>query len=200
MDDAIYLVPYDSNWPRQFDALANLYRTWLSGLPVTVEHVGSTSVPGLASKPILDIDIIVPGMEAANQVSHKLETLGYMALGEQGVPGRFAFELGNALNSNESITAIRHNLYVCLEDSESLANHLAFRDYLRTNRWAVKHYQRIKYLSARMADGDTQRYVTLKTGFVSFVLARCGFSDMALSNITSVNRSFSGSRPLHPFI
>jgi len=200
MNDAIYLVPYDTDWPSQFNALANIYRSCLSGLPVTVEHIGSTSVPGLASKPILDIDIIVPGMEAANQVSHKLETLGYTALGERGVPGRFAFELGNVCNTSESITAIRHNLYVCLEDSESLANHMAFRDYLRTNRWAVKHYQRIKYLSAKMAMGDTQRYVTLKTGFVSLVLARCGFSDTALSIITSVNRSFSGSRPLGPFI
>ncbi len=88
----VVLVDYDPRWAFEFAALAEVLGGYLEPLPVRFEHVGSTSVPGLVAKPILDIDIILPGENLLPAVTARLESAGYILEGELGVPGRYSFK------------------------------------------------------------------------------------------------------------
>ena len=90
MTDPVIVVDYDERWPAEFERLAVVYRDVLHGCRVAIEHVGSTSVPGLAAKPILDIDIVVPDGDMAQEVQPLLESLGYVCQGTLGIPDRSA--------------------------------------------------------------------------------------------------------------
>src|SRR6185312_8041776 len=87
----VIVTDYDPRWPIWFEELARVYRRALGALVVTVEHVGSTSVPGLAAKPILDIDIVIPSRAVLPDVVAGLAALGYRHQGDRGIPGRDSF-------------------------------------------------------------------------------------------------------------
>jgi len=123
----ITVVEYDSAWPEHFEMLRNEYAAAMAGAGVTVvaiEHVGSTSVPGLAAKPIIDCDIVVHEADVV-AASNVLMSLGFTPLGELGVPLRWAFKGPARLSGT--------NTYVIVDGCLSLRNHLAVRDYLRAN-------------------------------------------------------------------
>lgn len=90
----IQVVTYDASWPRRFEVLKEEYSAAPAGFDVEVlaiEHVGSTSVPGLAAKPIIDCDIVVTAEHVA-LASDVLVELGFQPLGELGIPQRWAFK------------------------------------------------------------------------------------------------------------
>ena len=121
----IEIADYDDEWPARFANLrAELSATLASrGVPfVAIEHVGSTSVPGLAAKPVIDCDIIVTA-DSVPSASAALVADGFEALGDLGVPLRWAFAPPPHL--------ARTNVYVTVQGSLSLRNHLAVRDVLR---------------------------------------------------------------------
>jgi GrpB-like predicted nucleotidyltransferase (UPF0157 family) len=94
MSDAaapVVVVDYEPTWPQAFDRLRVLVAPALAGLPARIEHVGSTAVPGLASKPIIDIDVVVDSAEAVPGAIERLSGLCYRHEGNRGVPGREAF-------------------------------------------------------------------------------------------------------------
>jgi GrpB-like predicted nucleotidyltransferase (UPF0157 family) len=103
---------------------------------IAVEHVGSTSVPGLPAKPIIDISVIVPTGAAVAVAIERLSTLGYRHLGDLGVEGREAFASPNM--------PPRHHLYVCPKDSLALKNHLIVREHLRTYSEVATEYGALK--------------------------------------------------------
>ena len=102
----IEVISYQSEWPRLFEELRCAAVEALAGIDVAVEHVGSTSVPGLAAKPVIDIDIILPQWERFGEVVRRLGTLGFAHRGDLGIPGREAF-------TRSPRFAFAHNLYVC---------------------------------------------------------------------------------------
>jgi GrpB-like predicted nucleotidyltransferase (UPF0157 family) len=101
-----------------------------------IEHVGSTSVPGLAAKPVIDMTVVVPTPAAMGAVIARLATLGYRHRGDLGVPGREAFDRPGGTPD--------HNLYACVAENDGLRNHLALRDHLRGNPAAARSYGSLK--------------------------------------------------------
>jgi GrpB-like predicted nucleotidyltransferase (UPF0157 family) len=161
---SIVVTQYDPAWPRLFEVLRGRLVDALGELAVAVEHVGSTSVPGLAAKPVVDIDAVVPSAEHVPLAVERLERAGYRHEGDFGISGREAFE--------SPAGAPEHHLYVLPVDSEELRRHLAFRDHLRANPEAAMAYAALKWEAVRRFGGDRRAYTEAKENFVERVLAQ----------------------------
>ena len=175
----ILVVDYDPTWPRTFAALRAPIFEVLRNIASAVEHVGSTSVPGLAAKPIVDIDVVLPSRAEIPAAIEKLATLGYVHCGDLGIPEREAFYSPAHLPT--------HNLYVCVQGSVGLANHLAIREHLRHNPSAVTAYGQLKKQLADQFPTDMESYGAGKTAFLLEVLKKEGFSDADLRAIRDAN-------------
>lgn len=159
----IDVVPYSGEWPGQFSRVASRLREVLDAFPsVKIEHVGSTAVPGLAAKPILDIDVIVL-RELMPAVLASLETAGYVHLGDLGVTDR------EALQAPDSDP--HRNVYVCVGGTLHLRNHLAVRDALRATPKLRDRYGAVKLQLAQDPDMDIPNYLAGKSAVLQEVLA-----------------------------
>lgn len=147
----------------------------LEGTACTVEHVGSTSVPGLAAKPILDVDIVIPSNKVFDQVKAKLEEIGYFHRGDLGIKGREAF------GYYDKPDFMQHHLYVLTQDCEELKRHLGFRDWLRTHPEDAAEYARVKMLAAERYPEDIDGYIEAKSDFIQQIYQKAGLVD--LSNV-----------------
>jgi GrpB-like predicted nucleotidyltransferase (UPF0157 family) len=174
----IEVVDYDDDWPRRFDSIRAKIWPHVSHLARRIEHVGSTSVPRLAAKPILDIDVIVDEPDVPAAIA-ALATLGYTHQGDLGVPQREAFKHADA---------VRHNLYVCVDGSLHLRNHFAVRDALRADSALADEYGRLKRELAARFPNDIDAYVHGKNAFIARLLAARGFTPEELAAIASINR------------
>lgn len=154
--------PYDPSWALAFAQIDAVLSTALAGLSCTVEHVGSTAVPGLAAKPIIDIDIALPEAAEIGPVLERLVAVGYTHVGDQGIPLREVCKRLRAGAEHPVLDRITHHLYVCPAHSPELRRHLAFRDYLRKHEWARENYAALKQEIARAANQDRKAYAVLK--------------------------------------
>ncbi len=161
----IEVADYDPQWPSVFAGIAARVRAAFADGPlVEIEHIGSTSVPGLPAKPIVDIDVIIRSRADLPDAVARLATLGYEHQGDGGIPSREAFL--------PPADAVYHHLYVCAEDSPELERQLAFRDYLRAHPDAARQYGELKRELAARHVTDMDAYVNGKTVFVEAVLAK----------------------------
>jgi len=175
----IEVVEHRSEWADQFEFLAERYRSALRAIPVVaIEHVGSTSVSGLAAKPVIDIDVVVERTSVPS-ASAGLQSIGYQPKGEQGIVDRFAFR--------EPAASIRTNTYVVVAGSIALRNHLAVRDALRADAELRHEYAALKRHLAERTD-DVGVYVEGKSALIQRVLADAGLSPEELANIEAENR------------
>lgn len=183
----VIVVDHDPGWAAAFERLRD--RVWpaVSDVAVAIEHVGSTSVAGLAAKPILDVDVIVPPDQVSAGIE-RLERIGYRHRGDLGVAGREAFHPPDHAEC-------RHNLYLCRAGCPSLANHLAIRDHLRANPDAVVEYGALKKRLADEYPDDIDGYIEGKTAFLVGILRKAGFDDTTLDEITDVNRRPAPTSP-----
>ena len=152
-------------------------------MAVDIQHVGSTSVPGLAAKPVLDIDIIIDSQEKLLPVIEKLAELSYSHIGDLGIEGREVFK-----NTTGGVD-FPHNLYVCVQGAASLENHLRFRDYLRLNPEAAMEYGLLKKELAAKFPHDIDAYIDGKTDFITNVLAEVGMDKASIEKIDLANRN-----------
>ncbi|MBK5333233.1 MAG: GrpB family protein [Ilumatobacteraceae bacterium] len=179
MTNPIVVVDYDPQWPAAFSTIRVTLETALASVPVLgIEHVGSTSVPGLAAKPVIDIDVIVDRSHVGDAAA-ALESFGYAPLGDMGVPDRYAFKAPS--------DAIRQNTYVIVDGCLSLRNHLGLRDVLRGDTELRDEYSSVKRRLAAATD-DIDVYVDGKIDVVRRVLARAGLADGELYEIEAGNR------------
>jgi GrpB-like predicted nucleotidyltransferase (UPF0157 family) len=164
----ISLTPYDPAWPLQFDQI----RKGLGFLGCRIEHVGSTAVPGLSAKPVLDIDLVIESPERMAALIQELDSFGYEHQGDLGIPGREAFRPkdGEEWLQSPCRSWPTHHLYACVEGARELKRHLAFRDHLRANQVAAQEYERLKLELAARHPWDLMRYTELKDPFVMEVL------------------------------
>ena len=177
MNDVIVL-DYDPNWPQVFEALRSSIWSVVSDIAISVEHVGSTSVPGLAAKPVIDMDVVVREGNVAEGIV-RLSTIGYGHQGDLGVAGREAFRVPP--------DSPRHHLYLCPESSPAFANHVAIRDYLRADTIAARAYGDLKMRLAREYPDDINGYGEAKTDFLVGVLRKVSFPADALADIERMN-------------
>lgn len=159
----VMVVPYDLEWPRVFESLRDRLTGALGALAVRIEHVGSTAVPGLCAKPIVDIDVVIASADDSSKAIERLEAIGYTHRGDRGIPGREAFEppAGPA-----------HHLYVCADGAAPLREHLTFRDYLRGHPESAEEYGVLKRELAERFVEDRLAYQEGKRSFVESVMAR----------------------------
>jgi GrpB-like predicted nucleotidyltransferase (UPF0157 family) len=165
----ITVVEYDPAWPERFEMLRNEYAAAMAaaGVPVVaIEHVGSTSVPGLAAKPIIDCDIVVREADVA-EASSVLMSLGFAPLGELGIPQRWAFK--------EPVRLSGTNTYVTVDGCLSVRNHLAVRDVLRADSALRDEYAAVKRRAGIRA-ANIDEYGQAKTGMVQKILAAAGLT------------------------
>ena len=176
----VKVVDYDPDWPGAFEELRSHIYPAVQDIAQSIEHVGSTSVPGLAAKPIIDIDIVVSLEAHIPMVIERLATLDYDHLGNLGIEGREAFKAPTDLAS--------HNLYVCVAGSVGLRNHLAVRDYLRQNPSVAKAYGELKKQLAQQFPHDIDSYVAGKTDSILEILKAANFSPAHIEAIERLNR------------
>lgn len=174
----IVVADYDPAWPGRFEQLRQEYAAAMTaaGVPVaSIEHVGSTAVPGLAAKPVIDCDIVVarPDVAAASQV---LTGLGFRPLGELGIPLRWAFK--------EPARLAGTNTYVIVEGSLSLRNHLAVRDILRQDKELREQYAAVKGQVGAIA-ADIDEYGRGKNATVQRILATAGLTEAERASINA---------------
>ncbi|HEX5038974.1 MAG TPA: GrpB family protein [Candidatus Limnocylindria bacterium] len=175
----IEVVPYDRLWPQRFERTRSDLVAALAAVPVrAIEHVGSTSVPGLDAKPVLDIDVVV-AREQLHPAIDALALAGYEHRGDLGIPDRHYLRAPN--------DGLRRRVYVVVEGSLALRNHLAVRDALRASASLRAEYAALKHgLAAELEDIDL--YAAGKTGLLVRVLAEAGFTPSEIDAIRSLNR------------
>jgi GrpB-like predicted nucleotidyltransferase (UPF0157 family) len=162
----IVIVDYDPAWPGLFESLRVRVQAALGNVVGRIEHVGSTAVPGLAAKPVIDLDVVVASGELLPIVIERLAAIGYVHQGDLGIEGREAFRAPEDLPP--------HHLYACLENAPALANHLAIRDALRADPALASEYARLKRRLARESGANREGYVEGKAAFLRAILRGAG--------------------------
>ena len=155
------VIEYDINWPNGFLKIKNELNKVLTVQSV-VEHVGSTSIPGMKAKPIIDIDVGLDNWDDFETVKMELAKIGYKHEGDLGIKGREAFGRTGEIH-NEVLDTIDHHLYVCSINNEEFNRHILFRDYLRTHDEARDRYNQIKEeILAKVGADNRAGYVQMK--------------------------------------
>lgn len=182
----IQIVPYDPAWPHSFARIEAELREALTGVDVVaIEHVGSTSVPGLAAKPVIDVDVVVDAERVASVLS-ALGDAGYAYEGMRGILDR------HAVRAPEAASPRRH-VYVVVEGSVALRNHLALRDVLSRDRELRDRYAAVKRGLAGQTL-DTEHYGASKSDIIDEILAQGGLSELERATIRSGNESIVARR------
>ena len=171
--EAVELVSYDPTWPEQLEAERAQIAAALGDLATAIHHVGSTAIPGLDAKPIIDTMVVVRRLDDAALCIAPLQALGYAFIDyPQNVDRRF-FRKGLPRT---------HHLHIVAEGSQSLVDHLDFRDALRADPALRQQYQELKHVLARDFRNDRAQYSELKGAFIQKVLcvwrARSGEGDV----------------------
>jgi GrpB-like predicted nucleotidyltransferase (UPF0157 family) len=157
VNQSIDIVEYDPQWPLLFEQEKTRILDVLRGFDIVVEHVGSTSVPGLAAKAIIDLLLVVSNSEEAVRAITPLVSLEYECRGEAGIPGRIFFRKG---------VPRTHHLHLYARGHSEIKRHLLFRDYLRANPEAARAYAELKRALAEKFRHDRDAYSEAKTDFI----------------------------------
>jgi GrpB-like predicted nucleotidyltransferase (UPF0157 family) len=155
----VILAPYNPKWPEMAASHAECLRV-LGACLVTVHHIGSTSVPGLAAKPIIDLMPLVTDMADLDRDRGHVEALGYNWHGELDVPGRRYCTLSDE-------TGIRiAQLHFFNADSPQVERHIAFRDYLRSHPQVASAYETEKRRARDLHPNDSHAYTDEKAAWI----------------------------------
>lgn len=159
----VVVVDYDPAWPKLFERLRDRVAAALGPMVIAIEHVGSTSIPNMPAKPIIDMDVVV-SPENVSAAMAAIEGLGYRHEGNLGIHGRDAFRWCADFPD--------HHLYLCPEGSPALRRHILFRDYLRTNPESACAYAARKRELAAIHHADRSKYQDAKAGFIDAIFAK----------------------------
>ena len=160
----VEMAEYDPEWPRLYEEEAARVHEALGGEVVAVEHMGSTAVPGLAGKPVIDISVGLGRLELSAAQITAMERLGYEYLGEYGLPGRLFFR-------KDEDGRRTHHVHVVEHGGERWHHHRAFRDYLRVHPAEAEAYAAEKRRIAAEATG-LRDYWEQKQPYVDALFAR----------------------------
>lgn len=158
----VFLVGHDPGWLADYETEAGRIAAALGQRMLAIQHCGSTAVPGLKAKPILDIVLGVGDLRQAGECIPKLADLGYRHVAEVGIPGQLFFRKGDPTT---------HHLHLAPFGGESWHKKIAFRDALRGSPALACSYERLKLEFAGRFATDRASYTQAKAGFVRDVLA-----------------------------
>lgn len=159
MPQHITVLNYDPEWPLKYERERKAIAEILDGNGISIYHIGSTSVPGLVAKPIIDMMAVVRSLEKVDDARGKFSELGYECLGEFGIAGRRYFRKGGDERT--------HQIHIFqADDWNNIERHLAFRDYMRTHEKERAEYAKIKTALAQRFPYDIDGYCDGKDAFV----------------------------------
>lgn len=162
MSEEIEIVPYAKGWPSRFEKEKGILQHAIGGTAARIEHVGSTAIPGMPAKPVIDILIESKTFPPGKAIISSLAVVGYVHKGERGVPGRHFFKKGSPRSHHMHFTAL---------DGEVASRMIRFRDILRGNSSLTSEYRELKQALALQFRNDRDAYALNKTDFVNRVLA-----------------------------
>ncbi|MCT4780209.1 MULTISPECIES: GrpB family protein [Exiguobacterium] len=154
----VIVIPYQTSWADEFEQEAVRLRTVFGERLLAVHHIGSTSVPGLSAKPILDILPVVDSLDGIEAFDVAMEQIGYEAKGEFGMPGRRYYRKGGDDRT--------HHIHLYASGNPEITRHVIFRDYLREHPDEVEAYSEIKEQLANQYPEDIDAYIVGKNTFV----------------------------------
>jgi GrpB-like predicted nucleotidyltransferase (UPF0157 family) len=169
MSRVIEVVDYDPVWIAAFEKEAAILNAVFGRRVIEVHHIGSTAVPALEAKPIIDILVVLDDTDDINSFDRAMEDIGYRVRGEcldapiPGTPGRFYF-------SKETNEVPSHHVHVCARGHSEIVDKLAFRDYLRTHSDKAAACGELKRRITRQFRFDNIGYMHAKAGFVKSTL------------------------------
>ena len=156
----VNVVPHNPNWAAQFQSEADRIRAALNSEIINIHHIGSTAIPGISAKPVLDLLIEVISLERIDQLDEVMIGLGYKPKGEFGLPRRRFFTKNNARHIRT------HHLHMFEQGDSELARHLDFRDYMLAHPAEAKRYGQLKEKLAAQFPDDMDAYIAGKDAFI----------------------------------
>ncbi|WPY00704.1 Putative GrpB family GrpB nucleotidyltransferase [Candidatus Trichorickettsia mobilis] len=166
MSRAIQVVPYDPNWPHIYEKEAALIKSALGENCLALHHIGSTSVPGLAAKPIIDMIPVVRNITKVDNYNSAMEALGYISRGECGIPCRRFFQKEELL--------ISYNIHAFEQDDPEIERHIRFRDWMRAHPQDMEAYANLKLDLAEQFPNDISSYCFRKEFFIASIDQKAG--------------------------
>lgn len=163
MKRQIILTPYNPNWPQQYQTEAEALTAVFGSNLIAIHHIGSTAVPDIQAKPIIDMMPIVWDIEQVDSLNEAMAEQGYIHKGEHGIPGRRYFRKGSDLHHT-------HHIHVYEQGSPEIARHLLFRDYLCLHPAKAAAYDQLKTELAQTYRDDTTAYTHAKADFIQAII------------------------------
>ena len=176
ISDSIYIADYDPRWPAMFDEERARLDAAIGEWAADIQHVGSTSIPGIAAKPIIDIAVHLNLLvDALKCITPLVEHLQYECLGEFGIPDRIYFRKGTATplrgqSAGHDGAGRTHQIHMYPLGHDQYAKQITFRDYLRAHPEASREYEALKREFAARHAGDIEAYADAKSDFVQSIL------------------------------
>lgn len=162
----VVVEDYNPKWKIEFEKIKAELMMVLYDKIISIEHVGSTAVEGLAAKPIIDIDIVIDNN--FEEVKIILESIDYISEGDLGIHGREAFKYYNKEH------LMKHHLYVCNKYNKELYRHIKFRDYLKAHKVERDRYGSVKKEMAEKYPEDIDLYIDGKEPIILEIYKKCG--------------------------
>jgi len=154
----VELISYDSNWKDMYKEESEKIKDVLSDIIIDIHHIGSTAIPGIKSKPAIDILVEVKDIEAVDQYNNKIEELGYEVMGEHGIPKRRFFRKGGNKRT--------HHIHIFKVGNEEIERHINFKEYLIAHPDKAREYSKLKEKLANKYTYDVENYTNSKSDFI----------------------------------
>lgn len=162
----VRVVPHNEQWPQSFLAASEEVAAVMGDNLLAIHHIGSTSVPGIYAKPIIDMLVTVRDLTRLDATAEQMSALGYEGLGEFGIAGRRYFR------RNDSSGERTEQVHAFESGSPQVLRHLAFRDYLRAHPEPAAQYSDLKRRLAEAHPNDIEAYMDGKDSFIKDVEAK----------------------------
>ncbi|MEH2266856.1 MAG: GrpB family protein [Nostoc sp.] len=156
----VEVVPHDSTWRGKFEDESKDVALTLGENVVAIHHIGSTAIPHIYAKPIIDLLVEVENIAKVDDCSLGMEALGYEVMGEFGIPGRRFFRKDNKTGTRT------HHIHIFTARTSSVERHLAFRDYMIVHPEDAQKYSELKRQLAKQYPNDIIGYMDGKDGFI----------------------------------
>ena len=166
LPNTLIVVPYDPNWVTEFERIRDYLLEQIGDLVLEIKHVGSTSVPGLCAKPIIDIVAVMESYDVFPEIVARLEKVGFQHRGDQGIKEREVFK---RLIPDDFMN---YHFYVCPKDCEESRRHNIFRNALINDKNIADEYGKLKMRLVAEVNGDRVLYTDSKTDCIVGVIEK----------------------------
>jgi GrpB-like predicted nucleotidyltransferase (UPF0157 family) len=152
------VVSYNSNWKKMYKEESEKIRNVLGDIIIDIHHIGSTAIPGIKAKPVIDILVETKNIEAVDRYNSKMKELGYEAMGEYGIPKRRFFRKGG---NNRT-----HHIHIFQVGNEEIERHINFKEYLIAHPDKAREYSKLKEELVNKYTYDVENYTNGKNDFI----------------------------------